>query len=256
MSDKVTPLDFKLPLALLKQEGTYLLKAWKNHKAEMDERLTPAFFTNLLDLHTELFGPPLFDETPEPVPAPENAISDQVAKTSALGTLTKEQDDGLKILEPLMSLARDSADEAFRGQTVKLHNDYQVGNHKSRMLVDILRRAGIIAATCETDAVALQKVGWLPKDTAKLKNAITALAGPDAEQVTATGDKLDATDARNLLANSYYAGLLTKQNAAGIEWMASVAGNVGVRTEFRLGLFPPRIPKKSEVAATPTQPAS
>ncbi len=156
-------------------------------------------------------------------------------------------------LEPLMSLARDSAAKAFKGQTVKLHNDYQVGNHDSRTLADILKRAGIIATSCETDAVALQKVGWLPKETAKLQAAIIAVAGPDAEQVTATGDKLDATDGRNVLANSYYAGLLTEQNAAGIEWMAATAGNVGVRTEFRIGLFPPKIPKKAKAAVTPAQ---
>ena len=251
MSDKVTPLDFKFPISLLEQEGTYLLKAWKNHQTAMDARLTPVFYTGLVDLHTGLFGPPILDPTPAPVPAPENAVTDQVAKTSALGQLTQAQNDALAILEPLMTLARDSAGEAFRGQTVKLHNDYQVGNHKSRTLADILKRAGIIAASCESDATPLQKVGWLPQETTKLKDAIIAVTGPDAEQVTATGDKLDATDGRNVLANSYYTALLTEQNAASIEWMETTAGNVGVRTEFRIGMFPPKIPKKARATVTP-----
>lgn len=247
MPDKATPLEFKFPLPLLDTEGNYLLQAWKNHQVEMDSRLTAAVFDHLVELHTTLFGPPHF--APAPLPADESEVSQQKNNASIRGGLTQEQNAGLDELEPLMGLARDSAHRAFKKQTVKLHNDYQVGNHDSRTLGNILERATIIADSCERDAAALQAKGWSPAETTALRNAIAATRGPDVAQVTALGDQIEATDARNLTANDYYEGLLTVQNAAKIQWKAGT--NIGVRTEFRLDAFPPNIPKK---AVTPPVP--
>jgi len=51
---------------------------------------------------------------------------------------------------------------------------------------------------------------------------------------------LDATGVRNHDANLLYENLQAIQNAADLQWPATVPTNTGVRAQFRMTVFPPR----------------
>ena len=66
-----------------------------------------------------------------------------------------------------MSQARKTAKLAFPGQTVKLHQEFQIGIHDSHELNAVLSRADIILASVQTTAnlPAMKLKGWTDAET-------------------------------------------------------------------------------------------
>ncbi len=230
-------LTFKFPLSLLTQESDYILDAAEAHAAAVNPRLPANFVANQRTLLTTV----------------RSAASTQKTKTATIGGLTISQDQAITALNDLVSRAKDSAKRAFKGQDVKLRNDFQVGINSPGDLASVLHRARIVrdASANVENASLLATKGWLATDTTALTNAVDGLDTTDDTQETAKADKTGSTDSRNTAANNLYEGLLTVQNAANIQWPDRDTANSVVRAEFRLGLFPPRSTKK----VTPPTPA-
>jgi hypothetical protein len=217
---------FTFPIGLLSQEADYILDAAVKYAADIDPRLPANFVTDqrtLLDtLRTRDTG--------------------QKTSTATLGGHTISQNEALEIVNDLVARAKESAKRAFKGEEVKLRNEFQVGINAPKDMASLLQRARIVRDSCANagNTGPLAAKGWLAADTTALTDAIDALDTADDTQEVAKGSRLAATNDRNGTANDLYEGLLTIQNAANIEWPERVETNTGVRAEFRFGFFPPR----------------
>jgi hypothetical protein len=180
-------------------------------------------------------------------------------KKGGVGTLTQEQDDKFRELNAWIARARKTAGLAFKGQDVKLHEEFQVGVNSPSDLGSVLQRARIIIAAIKVagNDAALKAKGWIDADTAALEAVVTALASVDTTQETGKGGAKEATGVRNRNANELYVKLQTIQNAAGLQWPEDGAVNAGIRDEFRLNTFPPRggSGKDKPVPTPPAPPA-
>lgn len=237
MSD---PLKFNFPLPLLLQEGDTIVTAAENNDAALAARLPAGFLAATRPLIKQ--------------------VSDQDAaqkgQSATAGTLTTEQDAKQLTLTTSMTNLRETAKKAFKGNTVKLHDEFQVGINKPSGLPAVLQRARIqLAAAQKADnAAALQTKGWIAADTTALSDAITALDSTDNVQEDAKTDAAGGTSARNRTANDLYDRLLTIQNAANLQWPEINSANDTLRAKFRLGLFPPPRTGGSGKPPTPTTP--
>jgi hypothetical protein len=168
-------------------------------------------------------------------------VATQKGKVADTGTLTKEQNALLKTLKDWMGRVRRTAPKAFPDDSVKLHSEFQVGVEKDK-LGAILESAGIMAAACaKTENIpALKKQGWIKADTDAFVKVIDDLTATDTTQETSKTFGPAATDARNTDANQLYDLVIGFQNAGNLQYPASDPANAPVRTEFRLGLFPPQ----------------
>jgi hypothetical protein len=228
---------FNFGFGILTQEADYILDASEAHD-EINARLPANFVSQQRSRLDSVRG----------------ADSSQKGKIANVGGLTASQDSAWSVLNELVSQARDSAKRAFKGQDVKLRNEFQVGINSPGDLASVLQRARIVrdSAANAGNATALTAKGWLATDTTALSNAIDALDSTDDSQETAKVDKAGSTDARNSAGNELYEGLLTIQNAADIQWPERVSANVTVRAEFRLGQFPPKQERKKQFIPVPS----
>jgi len=236
-----TKLSFNFPLATLLQGGDAICDAAEAHAATLGARLPANYVAETRSLLATV--------------ASEDAA--QKAAGGDVGTLTREQNARLHAVQDLLGNVRDTAKRAFKGQNVKLRDEFQVGINKPADLAAVLQRARIVLASCQNadNAAALQTKGWLAADTQALSDAITALDQTDDTQETAKTGKKGATQDRNAQANELYERLLTIQNAANLQWPAREGANTAVRAEFRLGTFPPKQEtKKKPVQPTPQPP--
>jgi hypothetical protein len=230
---------FHFPVATLTQEGDYIVDAAEAHAADISGRLPENFVANQRALLEAVRG----------------NTNTQKSKTANVGGYTVGQNDALTTLNDLVSRAKESAKRAFKGQDVKLRNEFQVGINSPGDLASVLQRARIVrdSATIAGNATALTGKGWLATDTTALTSAINALDQADDTQETAKTERTGSTDARNTAANELYEGLLTIQNAANNQWPERVTSNATVRAQFRLNQFPPRSErKKQQQTTTPT----
>jgi hypothetical protein len=218
-------LKFHFPIATLLHEGGLITTAAENNPA-LDLRLPEGYIVAA----RALIGTVTAD------------VNDMKSQKGGIGGLTAGQNAALVILNKWTGLAKQTATLAFKGQTVKLHEQFQVGVADHFDLANILSRAGIILASVQDPAnlAALKTKGWLDADTAALAAAIPALADADTTQEGGITDGVDSTGLRNHDANALYDSLQTIQNAADIQWSAEIAANTGVRAAFRLDVFPPR----------------
>lgn len=228
-------LKFSFPLPTLLHEGDAICDAAEAKAAALAKRLPAAFVTGTRSLLDAVSG--------------QNTA--QKSGAGGVGSLTKEQNEKLAKLEKLMAAAKATAKKAFRGQAVKLREQFQVSADQPKDLASVLARARIIEASCRETAAALQAKGWLAADTQKLAGAVAALDSADDTQETAKQTKKGTTADRNEQANELYERLLTIQNAADLEWPADVTGNEAVRGQFRLGTFPPKPPGKGQKGGEP-----
>ena len=233
-------LNFNFPLPLLLQEADTIVTAAEANSAALSARLPGGFIAA---------ARPLIDQ----VSAQDAAQKGQAA---AVGTLTTGQQAGLDALNVLTGNLRETAKRAFKGNDVKLHDEFQVGINKPADLASLLQRARIQLASAQNagNAAALQAKGWIAADTTALSDAITALDSADDVQEDAKVDATGITSSRNRTANDLYDRLLTIQNAANLQWPASVSGNDVTRAKFRLGLFPPRTASSAKPPTPPTPP--
>jgi hypothetical protein len=158
-----------------------------------------------------------------------------------LGNLTTAQSANLDTLLHCMNQARQTAKLAFPGQTVKLHQEFQVGVNHPVDLGSVLARADIIIASVQNAAnlAALQLKGWTDAETAAFTAARQTFGTATPAQQSAQGDAKDSTTTKNTDAATLYENLLTIQNAADLQWPATNPANAGLRDQFRLNTFPP-----------------
>jgi len=237
MSD---PLNFNFPLPVLLQDGDTIVTAAEANAAALTARLPAGFLAATR---------PLIQQ-----------VSDQDAAQKGLagtaGTLTAEQDAKLATLTASTTNLRETAKKAFKGNTVKLHDEFQVGINKPSGLGAVIQRARIMLASAQTaeNAAALQTKGWIAADTTALSDAITALDDTDNVQEDAKVEATGGTGTRNRTANELYDRLLTIQNAANLQWPEINSANDTIRAKFRLGLFPPSRAGGSGKPPTPPTP--
>ena len=219
------PLRFHFPIPILSRDGEAITSAAEKH-AELTARLPAGNVTQARALLGQVAA----------------GITGQKGKLADVGTLTAAQNASLQTLRTWMSRARQTATLAFAGQTVKLHEEFQVGVTTPTDLGSILTRADIILAALKNadNLAALKLKGWLDADTTAFAAARSQLGSGDVIHETAKGGAKDALGSRNRVANDLYDHLATIQNAADLQWPAEQPANVGVRDEFRLDTFPPR----------------
>ncbi|HTX20280.1 MAG TPA: hypothetical protein VMD27_00255 [Candidatus Aquilonibacter sp.] len=170
-----------------------------------------------------------------------------------LGPLTQAQVQSLVTLHHCMSQARKTAKLAFPGQTVKLHQEFQVGAHEQNDLGSFLERADIVLATVQSDKnlPALKLKGWSDTDTTAFQTARDAFGPAEQYRESSKSGAKDTTVQKNLDAVALYDHLLTIQNAADLELPVTNPANAGARDEFRLAHFPPDTGGNHEPPAPP-----
>ena len=237
MSD---PLNFNFPLPVLLQDGDTIVSAAEANAAALTARLPAGFLTATRPLIQQV----------------SDLDAAQKGLAGAAGALTTEQDAKLATLTASTTNLRETAKKAFKGNDVKLHDEFQVGINKPAALGAVIQRARIMLASAQKadNAAALQGKGWIAADTTALSDAITALDDTDNVQESAKVEATGGTGARNRTANDLYDRLLTIQNAANLQWPESNSANATLRAKFRLGLFPPSRPAGSGKPPTPPMP--
>jgi hypothetical protein len=231
------PLNFHYPLNLLLKEGDLILTAAEQNAVALAERLPDPFLADTRTLLTKVGC----DQT------------DQKSAAGGLGTLTLAQDAAAKVMRQIFADAKETAKKAFKGNDVKLREEFQVGIDKPHGLDAVLGRARIVLASLKNPAniPALSAKGWIASDTAKLEAALGALTNADNTQEDAKGDKLKSTGTRNRDANDLDDRIETIQHAAHLHYPENDPANAGIRAKFRLGIFPPA----GGSAKPPTPPA-
>ncbi|MBS0658384.1 MAG: hypothetical protein JSR82_09105 [Verrucomicrobia bacterium] len=230
MSTRSVPRDFTCSIARLLREGKRIADALA------DAKVGPAVVARF----------PKFDVVQRLTAfrsAVETGQGAQVATKGVVGQLTVEQATAFTELERLMTAARRSAKLAFPDNATRLHLEFRVGEHEPSDLASILGRARIIHDSTVVHQDALGEHGWLPQDSADLKNAIAILEDLERHQEGGKEEAKDHTGARNASANAYYALLLSIQNAARLAYpntRAAEAGLIEARGKFLLDTFPPR----------------
>ncbi len=237
-------IKFAFPVKTLLYEGNLIVGALEKYSTRLAPRLTargPTFTADIRSLYASV------------------ASGDSAQKTAggSLGGLTEAQDAALTVLAGRFKDARESAKKAFKGQDVKLHEEFQVGINDPRDIGSILARARIVHDSCNVpaNAAALALVGWIAPDTAALAAAIKAVEDADKEQETQKGNRLQSTGDRNTDANRFYDALLAIQNAANLEFTGDDSNSIAIRTEFRFATFPPASGSSDNNTPPPPSPA-
>lgn len=212
------------PVTTLTYNGNLIITAAKTHT-----EITPRLSANYI-AQADILLDKIADE-----------VIEQKTKKGELGNLTTIQHTAFDKIQTWMSRARKTASLAFKGQDVKLHEQFQVGNHQAHDLASILTRADIIIAGLKNadNLPALQSKGWMAADTNAFEAARNVFPASITTREESKGDAKDATTLKNADAVDLYERLLTIQNAADLQWPHDNPVNAGVRDEFRLNTFPP-----------------
>jgi hypothetical protein len=224
---------------MLTHNGGLIIAAAQNH-AEIATRLTAAYLTAANALCTKLTAD----------------VTGQKAAKGALGNLTTAQQQNLTTLHGCMTQAAKTAKLAFAGQTVKLHQEFQIGAHDKNDLASFLSRCDTVLASVQNAAnlAALKLKGWTDDETTAFQTARNAFGPAEQYRVQQISGAKDTTTQKNTDAATLYENVLTIQNAADLEWPATDPANAGVRGEFLLGIFPPD--HGGNHAPPPTPPAA
>jgi hypothetical protein len=230
---------FRFPIATLIYNGNFIVAAAQAHP-EIAPRLPANYIADANTALTKI----------------TTDVSDQKNKKGELGTLTAAQQTALDQLQSWMSKARKTARLAFPGQTVKLHQEFQVGINEPHDLASILNRADIIIANLQTAAnlPALQAKGWTATDTLAFANVRETFPVSTTTNQSAKSGAKDSTTTKNTDAADLYDRLLAIQNAADLQWPVDDPANAGIRDEFRLNVFPPGTDNGDEPTTTPPTP--
>ena len=167
-------------------------------------------------------------------------VQNQGGKTGDAGDLTADQRAAFAEVERLTAGARRSARQAFPGEDVKLHTEYQVGINDPQDLAALLARAQKTLVAARKYAAALKKEGWLPADATALETALATLGGVALDQDEALADRAQFTAAVTRAANALYKLCLSTQNAARLQYPSTKPGTEAARVRFLLETFPPR----------------
>ena len=153
-----------------------------------------------------------------------------------------------------MAQAAKTAKLSFPGQTVKLHQEFQIGAHNKNDLGSYLGRVDIVLGSVNDAAnlAAMKLKGWTDAETTTFQTARDGFGPAEQYRVKSISGAKDTTAQKNADAATLYENILTIQNAADLEWPASDPANAGVRGEFLLGIFPPDHGGNHTPAPTPT----
>jgi len=186
---------------------------------------------------------------------PADVTGQKIAKGET-GNLTAAQQANLDLLLHCMGQARKTAKLAFPGQTVKLHQEFQIGIHDSHELGAVLGRADIILASVQTTAnlPAMKLKGWTDAKTQTFTTVRGTFPARTTTQQSGQSDAKKATAVKAADAADAYEHILTIQNAGDLEFPATDPANAPARAEFRLAIFPPDH-HAPPAAPTPTPPA-
>lgn len=216
---------FHFPLPILIGEGKLILDA-ATANAPVATRLDQNYLADTTKVHASLKAQGV----------------DQKARRAKTGTLTQNQLDKIHVFQKHTHDARETAKLAFKGQDVKLREQFQVGIHQPHDLQSQLQRGRTILAGCQDAAHAplLASKGWLAADTTTLETAIKNIENDKTLLENAKDASLGSTGTKNTLADDLYDRLLTIQNAANRQWPDTDPANAQIRADFRLGKFPPK----------------
>jgi hypothetical protein len=168
-------------------------------------------------------------------------VGSQKAAHGELGNLTPLQHTNLDTLQYWMQQARETAKLAFPGQTVKLHQEFQVGVNTPHDLGSVLGRADIILASVQsaTNLPTLKLKAWTDAETASFVAARGNFGTVEQAQAQDKGGAKVSTTVKNQDASDLYERLLTIQHGANLQWPETDPANAGIRDQFRLNQFPP-----------------
>lgn len=212
------------PVQILAHDGGLIIAAAKNH-VEIGTRLPTGYVAAADTLCQKLTAD----------------VSDQKTAKGELGVLTVTQQQNLKALHQCLAQAQKTAKLAFAGQTVKLHQEFQIGAHTQNDLASFLSRCDIVLASVQNTAnlPTLKLKGWTDAETTAFATARSGFGPAEQVRKQSIGGAKDSTTTKHADAATLYENILTLQNAADMEWPATDPANAGVRGEFLLGVFPP-----------------
>jgi len=168
-------------------------------------------------------------------------VTTQKGAKGELGNLTTAQQQNLATLHSCMAQAQKTAKLAFAGQTVKLHEEFQIGAHDANDLASFLSRCDTVlgSVTNAANLAALTLKGWSSAETTAFQTARNSFGPAEQFRVQSTSGAINTTTTKNTDAATLYENVLTIQNAADLQFPASNPANAGVRGQFLLGVFPP-----------------
>jgi hypothetical protein len=213
-----------IPVPIITHNGSLIIAAAQDH-AEIATRLTAAAITAADTLCQKVSGD----------------VAGQKTAKGELGNLTKAQTDNLNTLHQCMAQVAKTAKLAFPNQSVKLHQEFQIGAHDKNDLGSYLGRVDIVLGSVNNAAnlAALKLKGWTDAETTVFQAARDGFGPAEQYRVKSISGAKDTTTQKNADATALYENILTIQNAADLEWPATDPANSGVRDEFLLGIFPP-----------------
>jgi hypothetical protein len=213
-----------IPVSIITHDGGLIIAAGQADAA-VSARLPAGFLAAANTLCTKVSG---------------DVSSQKIAKGD-LGNLTAAQLLSLKTLHNCMAQTAKTARLAFPGQTVKLHEQFQIGVHGKNDLGSYLARVDIVLASIKVPAnlAALKLQGWTDAETTTFQTARDGFGPAEQYRVQSIGDAKDSTTQKNADATTLYGNILTIQNAADLQYPAADPANAGVRHKFLLGIFPP-----------------
>jgi hypothetical protein len=233
---KNSKTKFHFPLPILVGEGKLITDAGTAHPeiaARLDQGYLAGTVTVLGNVKTQ--------------------AADQKQKRGQTGVLSQAQLDKIHAFQLLIHNAKETAKLAFKGQAVKLREQFQVGVHKPHDLQSQLQRGRTVLASMQSqeNVPALTGKGWTADETTALDTAITGLENDKTLLEAAKDASLGSTGQKNAQADDLYERLLTIQNAANIQWPEDDPANAQTRADFRLGKFPPKDHGGHHVEPTP-----
>jgi len=213
-----------IPVPIITHNGGLVIAAAQAHP-EIATRLTAAAITAADTLCTKVSGD----------------VTGQKGAKGELGSLTAGQKKNLNTLHQCMAAAAKTAKLAFPRQTVKLHQEFQIGQQAKNDLASYLGRVDIVLGSIANAAnnAAFKTKGWTDDETTAFQTARDAFGPAEQYRVKSISGAKDTTAQKNADAALLYETILTIQNAADLEWPAADPANAGVRGEFLLGIFPP-----------------
>ncbi|MDB6174013.1 MAG: hypothetical protein JWL59_3324 [Chthoniobacteraceae bacterium] len=240
----MTERNFSFPLSVLIHQGNVFHRALIDdaYAAPMAERLDQeketANFATRFRAKLDQLG---------------SGSLDHAGKRGAVGSLTQEQAAALKEVTRLTAMARHGAKITFKGESVRLRNEFQVGINTPKTLAAILERSRIILGSCKRYAAELKSNGWIARDTELLETTIATFDDIGLAQGAARSERSGISGAKTRFANEVYTDTLKIQNAASLQYPSSEPGNETARARFLLDEYPPRL--RSARAVIPPAPA-
>jgi hypothetical protein len=213
-----------IPVPIITHNGGLIIAAAKTHP-EIATRLTAPYIAAADTLCQKVSGD----------------VTGQKTAKGELGNLTAAQTQNLNTLHQCMAQAAKTAKLAFPGQTVKLHQEFQIGPQNKNDLGSYLGRVDIVLGSVNNAAnLAVLKIkGWTDAETTAFQTARDGFGPAEQYRVKSISGAKDTTTQKNADAATLYENVLTIQNSADLQWPAADPANAGVRGEFLLGIFPP-----------------